>query len=247
GNDSFAYAGAAPYGGPVASVQLTGGAGDDDYRWIGEPRGWVKIVEVPEAAPDASRDRLDFSSFTKSGVVFDMMSAASQPIAPGFVIQLSADSLQGFETIAGSRFADTLLGNDRDNRMEGGLYSTRTYSPAVASRNATQWVLLDFASKTDASKEFTYEAADQAAVIDGLKRSYYGLKPDGSIRESSDPDRWFDVRFTTSVGEIPAGIDFVTIYFNETPPNGSPGGLASEIDLGNINLGGQAVVQVHGL
>ena len=247
GNDSFAYAGAAPYGGPVASVQLTGGAGDDDYRWIGEPRGWVKIVEVPEAAPDASRDRLDFSSFTKSGVVFDMMSAAGQPIAPGFVIQLSADSLQGFETIAGSRFADTLLGNDRDNRMEGGLYSTRTYSSAVSGRNATQWVLLDFASKTDASKEFTYEAADQAAVIDGLKRSYYGLKPDGSIRESSDPDRWFDVRFTTSVGEIPSGVDFVTIYFNETPPNGSPGGLASEIDLGNINLGGQAVVQVHGL
>jgi parallel beta-helix repeat protein len=247
GNDSFAYAGAAPHDGPSASVQLTGGVGDDDYRWIGEPSGWVGIVELPEATLDTSRDRIDFSSYTVGGVVFDMMSTASQQIASGFAIQLSADSVQGFESIAGSRFSDTLLGNDRDNRMEGGLYSTRTFSPAVASRNATQWVLLDFASKTDATKEFTYEAADQAAVIDGLKRSYYGIKPDGSIREYSDPSRWFDVRFTTNVNEIPSGMDYVTIYFNETPPNGSPGGLASEIDLGNINLGGEAVVQVHGL
>ncbi|MFN9594102.1 MAG: right-handed parallel beta-helix repeat-containing protein, partial [Pirellulaceae bacterium] len=247
GNDSFAYAGTTPSVGPSATVQLTGGAGDDDYRWIGAPRGWVKIVELPETSPDTSRDRFDFSSFTEGGVVFDMMSTASQSIATGFVIQLSADSVQGLETIAGSRFADTLLGNDRDNLMEGGLYSTRTYSPAVAGRNATQWVLLDFASKTDATKEFTYEAADQAAVIEGLMRSYYGIKPDGSVRQYSDPERWFDVRFTTDASEIPAGIDFVTVYFNETPPNGSPGGLASEIDLGNINLGGQAVVQVHGL
>ena len=247
GNDSFAYAGLAPHDGPIASVQLTGGFGDDDYRWIGAPEGWVRIVELPEASADSSRDRLDFSSYTVGGVAFDMMSATNQPIAPRFLIQLSSDSVQGFELIAGTRYADTLFGNDRDNRMEGGLYSTRTYSPGVGGRTATQWVLLDFASKTDAVKEFTYEAADQAAVIEGMKRSYYGIKSDGSVRDYSDPDRWFDVRFTTEASEIPAGIDYVTIYFNETPPNGSPGGLASEIDLGNINLGGQAVVQVHGL
>jgi hypothetical protein len=247
GDDSFAYAGTAPHGGLSASVQFVGGTGNDEYRWIGAPKGWVRLVEAEEASPDRSLDRIDFSSYTEGGVAFDMMASASQTIASGFILQLSSDSVQGLEQIVGSRFADTLQGNDRDNRMEGGLYSTRSFGSAVAQRTATQWVLLDFTSKTDPSKEFTYESADQAAVIAGLKRSYYGMKSDGSIRDYDDPDRWFDVRFTTDAREIPSGLEYVTIYFNENPPKGSSGGLASEIDLGNINLGGEAVVQVHGL
>ncbi|MEJ7590078.1 MAG: PKD domain-containing protein [Planctomycetaceae bacterium] len=68
-------------------------------------------------------------------------------------------------------------------------------------------------------------------------------------------DPWFDVRIVTNLNDIPTeylpteyrNARFATIYFNQTPTSGRPGGLASEIDPGNVNLGGNAVVQVNGL
>ena len=52
---------------------------------------------------------------------------------------------------------------------------------------------------------------------------------------------------TTIPAEYQTIGQYATIYFNQTPASGRPGGLASEIDPGNVNLGGSAVVQINGL
>ncbi|MGV2340551.1 MAG UNVERIFIED_CONTAM: hypothetical protein LVR18_43375 [Planctomycetaceae bacterium] len=59
---------------------------------------------------------------------------------------------------------------------------------------------------------------------------------------------WFDVKVALNPAELPVNVtEYAVIYFNDTPAFGRPGGLASEIDPGNLDLGGTAVVQVNGL
>ncbi len=152
----------------------------------------------------------------------------------------------GIEKVVGTQASDRILGNDRSNQLYGASFATSAPSNPVARTQPTQWVLLDFVSATDIG-EYNYTPADRATVIQGLEAVYYGYDANGLPRTANDPNRWFNVRFTQNVNDIPLGTQYVTITFNQTPATGNPGGESSEIDFGNTNLGGSAVVQVHGL
>ena len=88
-------------------------------------------------------------------------------------------------------------------------------------------MLLDFDSRTEAG-EHVYTATERAAILAGLTSIYAG----------------FQVSFVTSA---PARGEYATVFFNQARPDGQPGGDSSEIDFGNRNLGGTAIVQVNGL
>ena len=124
---------------------------------------------------------------------------------------------------------------DSDNVLTGAEFSDGFSGPVARVRSETQWVLLDF-SETDIG-EHQYTAAERAAIIQRMEFAYRGPDTDAP---------WFDVRITQDVADISVD-DYVTIFFNQTPAFGRPGGLASEIDPGNLNLGGTASVQVNGL
>src|SRR4029077_11599757 len=55
------------------------------------------------------------------------------------------------------------------------------------------------------------------------------------------------VQFFTDKSQIPAGQPYATLFFNETPSGGEPGGLSSELDFRNLNLSSTAAIDVNGL
>jgi parallel beta-helix repeat protein len=254
GNDRVAYLGEVTTGdGTSPNVLITGGDGDDNYEFSRYPKGYLQLTELYGGATDNSRDSLSFSFYLNGGITLDLSSTTKQQLGADsqFWIQFPSNSVMGIENVTGTGFDDTLLGNDRPNTLSGAAYATNKPTNPVAQNRATQWVYLDFTSQTNLTadeNEYVYTAEDKLAVIQGLRKAYYGTKSDGTIREFSDPDRWFNVRFASSLSDIPSDVtEYVTIRFNETPPNGYAGGLASEIDYGNLNMSGVAVVQIHGL
>ncbi|MFN5274332.1 MAG: beta strand repeat-containing protein [Planctomycetota bacterium] len=252
GQDSLVFSGTVESSvAATPTVLIDGGAGDDTYQFLGTPLGYLQLTELYSGVADTSRDMLDFSAYLGGLISIDLASATKQSLGSGFWLQLPVDSLMGIEDVRGSQAGDTILGNDRPNVLMGARYLSSTPGDALARNRESQWVLLDFDTKTD-SQEYVYTDSDRESVIEGLRRIYYGYNPDGTIRQYSDPGRWFNVRFTTDIGQIPKdasnnAVDHVVIRFNNTPPEGTPGGSSSEIDVGNTGFSGEAWVQVHGL
>lgn len=247
GDDGVVYAGEVLSSSASApTVFIDGGLGDDTYEFPNAPKGYLNLIEPYGGASDTSRDSISFAAFTANAVEIDIASSDKQQISPEFWIEFASSSVMGIENVTGSQGNDHILGNDRSNVLLGASFATTPPTNPAPQKQAAQWVLLDFDSETD-SGEYTYTLADRQEVLSGLKSVYYGTNSNGQIREYSDPERWFNVRFTEQVSEIPAGTAYATIRFNHTPPSGNPGGLSSEIDAGNVNLGGEIHVQVHGL
>ncbi|MFM8186836.1 MAG: hypothetical protein ACKN85_00010, partial [Pirellula sp.] len=235
-------------------MQLAGSTGDDTYQFIGSPKGYIELTELYSGISDTSRDSLDFSAYLAGAVTVDLASTAKQSLGSGLWLQLPDSAVMGIENVRGSQSGDTIYGNDRPNVLMGARYLSNAPTGALARSRSDQWVLLDFDTQTGTG-EYVYTTSDRNKVIEGMRRAYYGINPDGTVRQYNDAGRWFNVRFTTNIEDIPydpaqeglVKVDHVVIRFNDTPPGGSPGGLASEIDFGNINYGGEAWVQVHGL
>ncbi|MEY2612577.1 MAG: Cyclolysin, partial [Planctomycetota bacterium] len=252
GQDSLVFSGTVESSvAATPTVLIDGGAGDDTYQFLGTPLGYLQLTELYSGVSDTSRDMLDFSAYLGGLISIDLASATKQSLGSGFWLQVPVDSLMGIEDVRGSQAGDTIFGNDRPNVLMGARYLSSTPGDALARNRESQWVLLDFDTNTD-SQEYVYTDSDRESVIEGLRRIYYGYNPDGTIRQYSDPGRWFNVRFTTDIGQIPKDasnntVDHVVIRFNNTPPEGTPGGSSSEIDVGNTGFSGEAWVQVHGL
>ncbi|MBL8811346.1 MAG: pre-peptidase C-terminal domain-containing protein [Planctomycetaceae bacterium] len=231
GDDTAVFAASAD------SAILSGGHGDDSYQFSGTPSGNITLTESWSGEDDASRDTLDFSGFLPGAVSVDLSNTSpqQQPSESG-TLWLSLSDENGFENIVGTSFADVLLGNARPNLLTGARFLpnglTTSATPVVWNRE--QWVLLDFESRTNEG-EFDYTTDDVAAIVQRLRDIYTSLP----------------VHFVTSSEELPEAVrhdgQFVTIYFNETPSTGRPGGEASEIDPGNMNPGGEAFVQISGM
>ena len=249
GNDYFAWRGSADsvvfLGGAgddqaiilgSGSLTLNGGEGDDTIYFQSNPHAEVLVVETDGGTNDNSRDTLDFSAFNGNPLNLDLRQTTRQQQSSLFAITLSDG--QGMENVIGTPFADVIYGNSRNNVITGAQYSEGFTGPVAGSRSLTQWVLLDFDTATETG-EHEYTTAERLAIASRVQQVYRG--PD-----SSSP--WFDVRVALNRSDIPvADGDFATIYLNQTPAFGRPGGLASEVDPGNLNLGGSAVVQVNGL
>ena len=133
----------------------------------------------------------------------------------------------GVENVVGTPAADTIRGNGLDNLLTGADLADDRGGPATPLNGRTQVVLLDFDSRTEAG-EHVYTATERAEILAGVTSIYAG----------------FQVSFVTSA---PARGEYATVFFNQARPDGQPGGDSSEIDFGNRNLGGTAIVQVNGL
>lgn len=220
----------------TGSLTLTGGSGNDGVLFQADPDADVQIIETWTGDDDSSSDTLDFSSFTGGALNIDLRSTSAQAMSGSLSITLS-DS-RGIENVIGTAGADTIYGNAQDNSILGAEYSDGYSGDTAGDRGVTQWVLLDFDTYSeDGEHVYTQDERDQ--IQDRVESIYRGSDTNNPV---------FDVKVRQDRGDIPvADGEFVTISFNDTPAFGRPGGLASEIDPGNLNLGGTAVVQVNGL
>src|SRR5262249_29617701 len=140
-------------------------------------------------------------------------------------LQLTSDT--GIENVIGSRFADTIKGNARDNVLRGAAPLDVRGAPATPDAwpaSTTQVVYLDFSSTSG----YAYTDAQKQAVRDRIAHDY---GPFG-----------FDVRLTQ-----PASGSYITVHFNESNParNRLVPGDSSEFDLGNRNAGGEAFIDAN--
>ncbi|MEO8268461.1 MAG: PKD domain-containing protein, partial [Aureliella sp.] len=178
----------------------------------------------------------------------DLSNVTIQPQGP-LTLQLT-DSM-GVSNVIGTQFVDTIVGNARQNNLQGASYSQAgSTSGATAEPNArTQWVLVDFDTFTsNGSSLHEYTVEERQAVIQQVNTYYRGE----SDPNSTNP--WYDVRITQDLNDIPAVLygvglttnQYITVFINATPSSGQPGGESSEVDPGNMNLGGYAKLQVSG-
>ena len=110
----------------TGSAILSGGAGNDAYVFTGTESASVTIVEVA----DADADTLDFTGLLNSGVTIDLAVTTAQTVVAGLTLSLS--SARGIENVTGTAFADTLVGNSRNNSLSG-LAGDDTFSGGVGN------------------------------------------------------------------------------------------------------------------
>ena len=97
----------------TGNASLTGGAGNDSYVFTGTASANVTIIEVA----NADTDTLDFTTLANEGVSLDLTVTTAQTVAAGLTLTLSSET--DLENVIGTAFADTLLGNTRDNVLSG--------------------------------------------------------------------------------------------------------------------------------
>ena len=206
-------------GGRNLSGRLAGGGGRDTWMFMGALGGGLLVEDVGGEA-----DTLDFSLLTGGGITVDLGNTSPQEVRPGFVVTLGSG--EAIENVIGTPGDDTIRGNGRGGTLLGADPADDRAGPVEHGPGRTQVVYLDFDSRTDPG-ERPYGADEREAIVAGLDRLFAG----------------FGVTFTT----IPAAGDHATVRFNESRPDGTPGGRASAIDFGNRDPGGTATVQLHGL
>ena len=235
------------------AMSLTGGDGDDFYRFVSNPLADVTLTDSYSGVADVSKDSLDFSSFTGGPVTLDLRLVDVWQSQGSGQLRIRLLDSMAIENIVGTPFADTIFGNARSNYIGGADFDEAFSGPVAAPRGVTQWVFLDFDSRSNSGVldtltglpdigEHDYTVAERELIRQRVEAIYRG--PDLGAP-------WFDVRVVTSTASIPSTFilsnEFATVYFNQTPATGRPGGLASEVDPGNVNLGGSAAVQINGL
>jgi len=208
-------------GGQNLVGRLSSGIGDDQVSFVGGVTGALALEESAFGGVDT----LDFSRLTGGGITIDLATTVPQVVRAGLTLLLSNGL--GVENVVGTPAADTIFGNSLDNLLTGADLADDRGGPATPLNGRTQVVLLDFDSRTEAG-EHVYTATERAAILAGLNSIYAG----------------FQVSFVTSA---PARGEYATVFFNQSRADGQPGGDSSEIDFGNRNLGGTAIVQVNGL
>jgi Ca2+-binding RTX toxin-like protein len=241
GNDTIIDASQAGPGG----LTLDGGAGNDTYYFEGANLGHITLNEVSQPAPDVSSDTLDFSGFTGGPINLDLAQAGTEQTVTSGALWMTLADGNGVENVVGTRYGDTIRGNDRDNQILGAdpLDDRVNQAAAPGWNGVTQWVYLDFDSQTDPG-EHVYtngtNGPDERGAIQARIQAAYA------------PFQF--VQVTQNLAAIPANLQttgqYATIYFNKDRPpevGGGPGGQSDDVDFGNRNLGGTASVQMNGL
>jgi len=214
----------------AAPTGLAGGPGNDTYVFPGSNLGEVVINEPALPTPDGCVDTLDFS-YASFAVTLDLGLTTMQVVSAGNLVLALSDAM-GIENVVGSPQADAITGNSRDNLLIGaaGLDDRFDVIPAPVA-GVTQVVYLDFDSATDPATERPYEQAERDAIQSRLEDDYAP----------------FNFVFTQT---LPSSGPFAHVHFNQSSlVNGveQPGGQSDELDFRNLNLGGNASVQVNGL
>jgi Ca2+-binding RTX toxin-like protein len=216
---------------------VAGGTGNDTYVFVGTNLGNISINEAALPAPDNSVDTLDFSSYG-APVNLDLSSTSPQQISAGTTLTLS-DGM-GIENVVGSGFADTIKGNGRDNTLLGADYLPPPTASPPPNNGKTQWVLLDFDSKTDPG-EHIYTQSERDAIQARLVADYEGPDP---------LHPWFHVYFTQNPADpnLPPAGQYAHLYFNDLEgTEADTGGFSDDLDFRNLNPGGNGYIQVNGI
>ncbi len=101
-------------GGP-GNDRLIGGPGDDEFFFDADTG--LGLDEIVEAA-NVGRDRIDFSGTTTQSVRINLGDVVAQAVNPNLGLVLSSAS--GIEDANGGALGDILVGNARDNTIQGG-------------------------------------------------------------------------------------------------------------------------------
>ncbi|MGH7177861.1 MAG: calcium-binding protein, partial [Tepidisphaeraceae bacterium] len=226
GNDVI-YGGAGNdiLGGGTGDDVLIGGAGNDTYLFIATNLGSDTITEDSNVGTDA----LDFSAFAGAATL-DLAQTTTQIVNSGN-LSLTFSSGTAIENVVGSKFADTILGNSRDNQFFGADQLDDRFATPASWNGVTQVVFLDFDSNHSllVAQDHLYTQAERDAIQARLQADYAS----------------FHFQFTqTQPGTGP----YATLFFNKTPIIGGqpqPGGLADGLDFRNLNLAGTAAIDVN--
>ncbi|MEI8318970.1 MAG: hypothetical protein WCH79_13585, partial [Planctomycetia bacterium] len=130
----------------TGSAILSGGAGDDRYVFSGTESASVSIIE----GADTNADTLDFTGLLNGGVTIDLAVTTAQTVVSGLTVTLS--SARGIENVTGTAFADTLVGNSRDNSLSGlagddtfsGLGGNDTFVGGAGTDTVVESAVVDF-------------------------------------------------------------------------------------------------------
>jgi Ca2+-binding RTX toxin-like protein len=202
------------------TVTMSGDAGNDTYAFTGMGQGSYTLTETPGGV-----NSLDFSAFG-TGVTFNLGSSQPQTVG-GATITLTDP--QDFANLSGSSYADVLIGNAGDNRINGGGgadYLDGGAGNDVVQGGRTQVVYLDFDSQTNPLTEHVYTQPERDAITGRLQADYAD----------------FNYFFTQDVTQarLQAAGPYITVFFNA----GTPGGSSNDLDFRNLNFGGEAFVNI---
>ncbi len=236
----FGDAGPDTFVGGGGNDHMTGGDGDDTYLFIGLILGDDTITE----AANLGVDTLNFSGFG-AAVTVDLALTTSQVVNAGN-LSLAFSSDTGIENVVGSRFADTIYGNSRDNQLLGAQAMPDWFvSPIGWDGVTTQAVYLDFDTYTNFNPD---TGLPENNPVTGRREHVYSDEERDEIQARLTAD-YAAFHFTFMHDVVPSG-DYVTLFFNKTPIiNGEPqpGGLADEVDFRNLNKVTSAAIDVNGL
>jgi hypothetical protein len=159
------------------------------------------------------------------------MASTSPQIVNGGNLSLTFSTDSAIENVVGSKYADTILGNSRDNQLFGADQLDDRFTNAGGWNGVTQVVYLDFDSNHSllVAQDHVYTPTERDAIQARLQADYAS----------------FHFQFTQT---SPSSGSYATLFFNKTPIiNGQPqpGGLADELDFRNLNLGATAAIDIN--
>jgi Concanavalin A-like lectin/glucanases superfamily/PKD domain/Matrixin len=260
GNDLFFVEDPTMLGASAATSALTqfggtfeGGSGQNTYYFVGQNLGNVTVDQ--KNFGNGAANVLDFSGFLGDGVHglnLDLAKTTPQAASPG--LNLTLTDRMGISNVVGTRMDDTILGNDRDNQLSGGpQVEAPPATPATPHWDGrTQYFFLDFDSATGVDNngnpkaEHVYTPAERAAILARLAAIFGPFEvqvftsnaPGGALYGPNGP-----------LTQAPPAAQTATVLFNQTPPNGKPGGFSQEVDWRNLNQSGAiatVVVDING-
>jgi hypothetical protein len=206
------------------------GQGGDSYFFAGSQLGNVTINEAGIGSD------LNFYGFG-AGIHLDLSKSGTQVLsqAAGGSLALTLSNPSAFSAVVGTPYADDIIGGAAANTTiiggGGGDSLVGGSGGTFLQGKVTQVVYLQFpaAGQTPAG-EHVYTADEQAAILLGLQQDY----ADFNYFFTLDPAA---ARQHANL----SGGKYATLTFDA----GGGGGAASELDPGNLDLGGTALINVN--
>jgi hypothetical protein len=217
---------------------FTGGGGADSFFFGGNPfAGSALGSDVISEPATSTSNTLNFYGFD-GPVNLNLKLAGTQTVSQTAAsnLKLTLPNPAAFNTVVGSTFGGTIVGNDNANESligGGGLDSlVAGAGNALVQANVTQVVYLSFPSQAATPPgSHVYTTQEENAVLAGLQQTY------------ADFNYFFTLSPTAAQQQAHAtGGQYATIAFDGPVE----GGAAFELDLNNHDLGGLATVNVSG-
>jgi Ca2+-binding RTX toxin-like protein len=210
----------------AGSSTINGAGGHDSYFFRGSGLGSDLITD----SSATNIDTLNFLQFAGGPVNINLSLSTPQTVSPGNLTLTLTDPL-AFYNVVGSRYNDVIVGNSNPNILigAGGQNSiVGGNGNDTIQGDLTQVVYLDFSAPLVPGTH-AYSAAEQQAILQRVQQDYSAF------------DFTFTLNLVTAqqLSQVTGG-QFITLRFNRPPS----GGEASELDFGNLNLGGGGTIDV---